>query len=166
MPATCSNISAHRIFGACAASSMSCHLTGGLFLMATLAVIGVPPFSIFQSEFITLSAALATHHSWLAFLFIAGLVTIFVGFLTHMVRMNLGEPHSDKFNAPTSQRYDECPWKFWRDVICRDSDSWCSAFGCRSRFISGATNRSNSRRLSMNVSNRLAPNSRRLAESI
>ena len=33
--------------------------TGGLFLLATLAVTGTPPFSIFQSEFTALSAALA-----------------------------------------------------------------------------------------------------------
>ncbi|MDE3084819.1 MAG: hydrogenase 4 subunit F, partial [Verrucomicrobiota bacterium] len=37
--------------------------TGGLFLLATLAVTGVPPFSLFQSEFTTLSAALAAGRS-------------------------------------------------------------------------------------------------------
>lgn len=87
-------------------------LTGGLFLLATLAVIGVPPFSIFQSEFIALSAALVTHHDYMAFFFIAGLVMIFVGFLVHMVKMNLGAPSSDKPGASASERVDECPWKF------------------------------------------------------
>ena len=58
--------------------------TGGLFLLATLAVTGTPPFSIFQSEFTTLSAALAAGRGWAAFLFIAGVVTIFAGFLVHM----------------------------------------------------------------------------------
>src|SRR5262249_32911009 len=38
--------------------------TGGLFLMATFAVTGVPPFSVFQSEFTALSAALAADHVW------------------------------------------------------------------------------------------------------
>jgi len=85
--------------------------TGGLLLLATLAIIGVPPFSIFQSEFIILSAALATHQSFMASLFIAGLVTIFVGFLVHMVKMNLGAPYSDQLNASMPQRFDECPWK-------------------------------------------------------
>ena len=33
--------------------------TGGLFLLATFAVTGTPPFSIFQSEFTALSGALA-----------------------------------------------------------------------------------------------------------
>jgi hydrogenase-4 component F len=66
--------------------------TGGFFLMATLAVTGTPPFSIFQSEFLTLSAAMAVGRNWAAFLFIAGVATIFAGFLVHMTKMNLGEP--------------------------------------------------------------------------
>ncbi|HEY2951913.1 MAG TPA: proton-conducting transporter membrane subunit [Verrucomicrobiae bacterium] len=80
--------------------------TGGLFLLATLAVTGTPPFSIFQSEFTTLSAALAGGWRWSAFLFIAGVVTIFGGFLVHMAKMNLGVPRHD---APS--RAVECPWK-------------------------------------------------------
>jgi len=80
--------------------------TGGLFLLATLAVTGTPPFSIFQSEFTALSAALAADQSWAAFLFIAGVVTIFAGFLVHMARMVLGTPRHD--NPPPAA---ECPWK-------------------------------------------------------
>jgi hydrogenase-4 component F len=80
--------------------------TGGLFLLGTLAVTGTPPFSIFQSEFITLSAALAADRGGTAFLFLAGVVTIFAGFLVHMARMNLGTPRHD---APP--RAAECPWK-------------------------------------------------------
>ncbi|HEV2454342.1 MAG TPA: hydrogenase 4 subunit F [Verrucomicrobiae bacterium] len=85
--------------------------TGGLFMLATLALIGVPPFSIFQSEFIILSAALAAHHGWMALLFISGLVTIFAGFLMHVAKMNLGAPHGNPLKASTTQRVDECPWK-------------------------------------------------------
>jgi hydrogenase-4 component F len=79
--------------------------TGGLFLMATLAVTGTPPFSIFQSEFKILSAALAAGRGWMAALFLAGVVTIFAGFLVHMAKLNLGgaQPH-----VPESG---ECPWK-------------------------------------------------------
>jgi len=80
--------------------------TGGLFLLATLAVTGTPPFSIFQSEFTTLSAALAAGRNWTAFLFVAGVVTIFAGFLVHMAKMNLGAPRHD--SPPPSA---ECPWK-------------------------------------------------------
>jgi hydrogenase-4 component F len=79
--------------------------TGGLFLVATLAVTGTPPFSLFQSEFTALSAALAAARPWSAALFIAGVVTIFAGFLVHMAKLNLGQPAHE----PVSGR--ECPWK-------------------------------------------------------
>jgi hydrogenase-4 component F len=80
--------------------------TGGLFLLATLAVTGTPPFSIFQSEFIALSAAMAADRGWAAFLFSAGAVTIFAGFMVHVARMNLGAPRHD--SPPPAA---ECPWK-------------------------------------------------------
>jgi hydrogenase-4 component F len=79
--------------------------TGGLFLMATLAITGTPPFSIFHSEFKILSAAFAAGRTWSGFLFVAGVVTIFAGFLAHMARLNLGQP------APQALRATECPWK-------------------------------------------------------
>ena len=79
--------------------------TGGLFLMATFAVTGAPPFSLFQSEFTALSAALAADRAWPAGLFVAGVVTIFAGFLGHMSKLNLGKP------APDAARCAECPWK-------------------------------------------------------
>ena len=80
--------------------------TGGLFLLGTLAVTGMPPFCIFQSEFTALSAALAADRGWSAFLFLAGVVTIFAGFLVHMAKMNLGNPRDD---APPAGN--EGPWK-------------------------------------------------------
>jgi hydrogenase-4 component F len=79
--------------------------TGGLFLLAAFAVTGTPPFSLFQSEFTALSAALAADHGWAAALFTLGVVTIFAGFLLHMARMNLGLPQEGV------QRAAECPWK-------------------------------------------------------
>jgi hydrogenase-4 component F len=79
--------------------------TGGLFLLATFAVTGTPPFSVFQSEFTALSAALAADHPWAAGLFVLGVVTVFVGFLLHMSKMNLGAPQEATLPAR------ECPWK-------------------------------------------------------
>ncbi len=79
--------------------------TGGLFLLATFAVTGVPPFSIFQSEFTALSAALAADRPWAAGLFVIGIVTIFAGFLVHMSKLSLGRP------AIGATREAECPWK-------------------------------------------------------
>jgi hydrogenase-4 component F len=73
--------------------------------MATFAVTGVPPFSLFQSEFTTLSAAVAADRAWPAGLFVAGIVTIFAGFLAHLSKLSLGKPsHAAAQNA-------ECPWK-------------------------------------------------------
>ena len=79
--------------------------TGSLFLIATLAVTGLPPFGIFQSELTTLSAGFAGQHPWAASLFVIGVVTIFSGFLIHAVRMNLGPARGD---VPHGR---ECPWK-------------------------------------------------------
>jgi hydrogenase-4 component F len=79
--------------------------TGALFLMATFAVTGLPPFSLFQSEFTTLSAGLTADRPWPSALFIAGIVAIFAGFLVHMSKLTLGKPAHD---AP---RGVECPWK-------------------------------------------------------
>jgi hydrogenase-4 component F len=78
--------------------------------MATLAVTGTPPFSIFQSEFKILSAALVADHGWMAFLFLAGVVTIFAGFLRHISKLTLG-------SAPTEMRAVECNWKLSAMVL-------------------------------------------------
>jgi hydrogenase-4 component F len=80
--------------------------TGGLFLLATLAVTGMPPFGLFQSEFTALSAALAANRGWAAGLFLAGVVTIFAGFLAHLAKLRLGAPRT---GSPA--RVAECPWK-------------------------------------------------------
>ncbi len=79
--------------------------TGALFLMAAFAVTGTPPFSLFQSEFTALSAALAADHAWAAGLFALGVVTVFVGFLLHMANLNLGQATEPARPAA------ECPWK-------------------------------------------------------
>ena len=79
--------------------------TAGLFLVGALAVTGTPPFSLFQSEFTALSAALAEDHSGAAALFILGVVTIFAGFLIHMANLSLGARLEGQVRAA------ECPWK-------------------------------------------------------
>jgi hydrogenase-4 component F len=94
--------------------------TGGLFLVATFAVTGLPPFGIFQSELTTLSAALAGSWTWAAGLFVLGVVTIFVGFLLHMSRMILGAPP-----LPPSPGA-ECPWKLGAMVLVALAVLGCS----------------------------------------
>jgi len=85
--------------------------TGALFLVAAFAVTGTPPFSIFHSEFTTLSAALAADHGWAAGLFVLGVVTIFVGFILHMAKMNLGPIQE------ANPRAVECPWKLGAMIV-------------------------------------------------
>ena len=79
--------------------------TGGLLLLATFAVTGLPPFSLFLSEFTALSAAMAGDRAWPAGLFVAGVVAIFAGFLARMAKLSLGRPGAGPAGRP------ECPWK-------------------------------------------------------
>lgn len=79
-------------------------VTGAAFLMATLAVTGTPPFSLFLSEFTILRAGFSAGYLVLAILFVAFLVAIFSGFLIHIANLVLG-PDSGRRPAET------CRWK-------------------------------------------------------
>jgi hydrogenase-4 component F len=79
-------------------------ISGAAFMLATLAVTGSPPFSLFQSEFTILRAAFAGGHILPAVLFVAFLVAIFAGFLVHVANLVLGPD-------PGGPRADLCPWK-------------------------------------------------------
>jgi hydrogenase-4 component F len=74
-------------------------LSSALFLMATLAVTGSPPFSLFQSEFTILRAGFDGGHYLASVLYIGFLVTIFAGFLVHISKLVLGPdqglPHAE-----------------------------------------------------------------------
>jgi hydrogenase-4 component F len=65
-------------------------LTGAAFLMASLAVTGAPPFSLFLSEFTILRAGFGRSYFVLPILFVTFLVAIFSGFLIHIANMVLG----------------------------------------------------------------------------
>ncbi len=79
-------------------------LTGFVFLMTTLAIIGLPPFSLFQSEFTILSAGLAGGHVAPAALFIGFGVAIFAGALLHIGKLVLGPSNGA---SPAGAR----PWR-------------------------------------------------------
>jgi hydrogenase-4 component F len=79
-------------------------VSGTVFLMATLAVTGTPPFSMFQSEFTIFRAGFASSHSVPALALIALLVVIFIGFLIHIACLVLGPD-------PGVPAGDSCPWK-------------------------------------------------------
>jgi hydrogenase-4 component F len=65
--------------------------TGTLFLAGTLALIGLPPFAPFISEFIIFRAGLETH-TWVAVAGIILLVIVFAGMLASVNRMLYGAP--------------------------------------------------------------------------
>jgi hydrogenase-4 component F len=65
-------------------------LTGVVFLMAMLAIIGMPPFSLFQSEFLILRAAFDGGHVLTGVLFVLFGTGVFTGALLHVGGMILG----------------------------------------------------------------------------
>jgi hydrogenase-4 component F len=79
-------------------------LTGVIFFMAMLAIIGMPPFALFQSEFLILRAAFDGGHLLVGVLFVLFGVGIFAGILLHATGMILG-PRGD---APVAGRR---PWR-------------------------------------------------------
>jgi hydrogenase-4 component F len=72
-----------------------------MFLLATLAVTGTPPFSIFQSEFTILRAGFAAGRSWAVALFLAFVAAIFCGLFYHVAHLVLGPPNGVPRGEPS-----------------------------------------------------------------
>ena len=66
--------------------------TGWLFLAGALALVGLPPFGMFVSEFALLRAGFAIGRPWLMGVVLALLTVACVGFVTHANRMLYGTP--------------------------------------------------------------------------
>ncbi|HEU4366831.1 MAG TPA: hydrogenase 4 subunit F [Methylomirabilota bacterium] len=66
--------------------------TGGLFAAAMLAVIGLPPFGLFISEFALFRAGFAAGRPWLMGFVLALLTLAFVSMIGHLNRMLYGAP--------------------------------------------------------------------------
>ncbi|MBI3637215.1 MAG: hydrogenase 4 subunit F [Candidatus Rokubacteria bacterium] len=66
--------------------------TGGLFAAGVLAVIGLPPFGLFISEFALFRAGFAAGRPWLMGLVLALLTVAFVSVIGHLNRMLYGAP--------------------------------------------------------------------------
>ncbi len=80
-------------------------VTGTVFLMAILAIIGMPPFSLFQSEFLIVRAAFEGEHYLAAVLFILFGAGVFAGALLHVGGLVLGPGESES----------AAPLHRWRD---------------------------------------------------
>jgi hydrogenase-4 component F len=65
-------------------------LTGGVFFMAMLAVVGMPPFGLFQSEFLIVRATYGGGHYATTVLFVLFGTAIFAGALLHFGGLVLG----------------------------------------------------------------------------
>ena len=70
-------------------------LTGVIFLTATLAIVGLPPFSLFQSEFLIVRAGFDGGHPAPAVFLILFGIGIFIGVLLHIANLVLG-PSEEK----------------------------------------------------------------------
>jgi len=79
-------------------------LTGVVLFMAMLAIIGMPPFSLFQSEFLILRAAFDGGHALTGVLLVLFSAGVFTGALLHVSGMILG-PGGD--TAVAARR----PWR-------------------------------------------------------
>ncbi len=66
--------------------------TGGLFAAGILAVIGLPPFGLFISEFALFRAGFEAGRPWLMGLVLALLAVAFVSMIGHLNRMLYGAP--------------------------------------------------------------------------
>lgn len=69
--------------------------TGGLFAAGMLAVIGLPPFGLFMSEFALFRAGFVADRPWLMGLVLALLTVAFVSMIGHLNRMLYGAPPAD-----------------------------------------------------------------------
>ncbi|MFB3776470.1 MAG: proton-conducting transporter membrane subunit [Bryobacteraceae bacterium] len=70
--------------------------TGTVFLMAMLAIIGMPPFSLFQSEFLIVQAGFSSGNHLPSVLFIIFGTGVFAGALLHVGGLVLGPAEADR----------------------------------------------------------------------
>ncbi len=66
--------------------------TSGAMIVGGLAIVGLPPFGLFISEFMILNQAFATAHYFVAILLLAVLSVVFGAFVYHFQHMLGGEP--------------------------------------------------------------------------
>lgn len=67
-------------------------ITGALFLIGGFALVGMPPFNIFLSEFLVLSSGFQSGQFLVTMIVIAFLVITFAVFLRHLIKMVFGNP--------------------------------------------------------------------------
>jgi hydrogenase-4 component F len=77
-------------------------VSGWLLLIGLFAVTGSPPFGLFISEFLIVSAAVQQHHPWVATATVMMLVTIFAGIAVMIVEILYGAaPQGERETSAT-----------------------------------------------------------------
>ena len=66
--------------------------TGGTLILGALAITGMPPFGLFVSELLILTAAFSTAHYFIAVLMLAAISVVFGALLHHFQSMVMGKP--------------------------------------------------------------------------
>ena len=69
-------------------------VTGCLWIVGTLAIVGSPPFGPFLSEFAVLKGMIDGHHMLVAVWYLLALATVFVGMSAVVIPIVYGEPAS------------------------------------------------------------------------
>ncbi|MBI1754845.1 hydrogenase 4 subunit F [Candidatus Azambacteria bacterium] len=67
-------------------------VTSLLFIFGLVAIVGLPPFSIFFSELLILAGGFAGAYAWIAASVLLLFVVVFAGFFYHVNRMLFGDP--------------------------------------------------------------------------
>ena len=67
-------------------------ITGALFLIGGFALVGMPPFNIFLSEFLVLSSGFQSGQFLASAIVIVFLIVTFAVFLRHLIKMIFGNP--------------------------------------------------------------------------
>lgn len=66
--------------------------TGGALILGTVAIAGMPPFGLFVSEFMILTAAFSSSHFLIAALLLVAISVVFGALLMHFQHMLAGKP--------------------------------------------------------------------------
>jgi hydrogenase-4 component F len=80
-------------------------LSGAAFCLGTMAIVGMPPFGLFQSEFLMVRAAFGAGHFLVGALFVLFGLGVFTGMTLHVSGMLLGKAEQER-----------AAWFPWRDT--------------------------------------------------
>ncbi|MHB1868325.1 MAG: hydrogenase 4 subunit F, partial [Nitrososphaerales archaeon] len=87
-------------------------VTGVLFLIGGFALVGIPPFNIFASEFLILASGFASGQYLAGSLFLIFSVVIFAGLTKHLIPMVFGDPKGSGKRVPVDalDKKDDMGW--------------------------------------------------------